>query len=91
MSGTMQVDDAGLTAIVQTVGGAATSATGMFSTCLDTSFLDDQVAANAAAFELTWRTEMTEAGKTLDDFARWMQHVADTMAGTDAALAEDAS
>ncbi|AQX79320.1 hypothetical protein BWO91_04390 [Plantibacter flavus] len=91
MSGTMQVDDAGLTAVVQTVGRAATSATGMFSTCLDTSFLDEQVAANAAAFELTWRTEMTEAGKTLDDFARWMQHVADTMASTDAALAEDAS
>ncbi|MBD8517115.1 hypothetical protein [Plantibacter sp. CFBP 8804] len=91
MSGTMQVDDAGLAAVVQAVGGAATSATGIFSTCLDTSFLDEQVAANAAAFELTWRTEMTEAGKTLDDFARWMQHVADTMAGTDAALAEDAS
>ncbi|TKJ99113.1 hypothetical protein PlfCFBP13513_06825 [Plantibacter flavus] len=91
MSGTMQVDDAGLAAVVQAVAGAASSATGIFSTCLDTSFLDEQVATSAAAFELTWRTEITEAGKTLDDFARWMQNVADTMAGTDAALAEDAS
>jgi len=91
MSSTMQVDDAGLAAVIQAVGGAATSATGIFSTCLDTSFLDEQVAAQAAAFESTWRTEMTEAGTTLSDFALWMQHVADTMAGTDAALAEGAS
>lgn len=91
MSGDLRVDAAGLAAVIQTVAQTAVTSRGVFTTCLDTSFLDDQVQTQAATFESTWRQELTAAGTTIEEFASWMQQIADTMAATDSALAEGAS
>lgn len=91
MSGDLQVDDAGLAAVIQTVGQVAASSRGVFTSCADTSFFDEQVSTQVAAFESTWRLELTAAATTIDEFAAWMQQVADTMAATDTELADGAS
>lgn len=91
MSGDLQVDDAGLASVIQTVAQAATSGRSVFTSCADTSFLDEQVSTQAATFESTWRQELTAAATTIDEFAAWMQQVADTMTATDADLAGGAS
>lgn len=88
MSGDLQVDDTGLANVIQTVTQAGASIGGIFTSCADTSFLDEQVSTQAATFESTWREDLAAAVATVYEFTAWMQQVSDTMTTLDAKLAE---